>query len=152
VLSEPVKEKRELALEFGADQVIDPLSGNLVLQGYTITQGAGFNAVFECSGRTGLIPEAMNLTGPAGTICQLSVVYENVEINPAVLMFKELKLTAAYGNTHVENIQCLRWMSEGKLDVRPLITDTVTLDQLPQVYRERIHTGKTIKVLVRIGE
>ena len=152
VVSEPVKEKRELALEFGADRVIDPLSENLVLQGYAITKGAGFNVVFECSGRKGLIPEAMNLAGPAGTICQLSVIYENIEINPAVLMFKELKLTAAYGNTHEENIQCLRWMSEGKLDVRPLITDTVTLDQLPQVYQERIHTGKTIKVLVRIGE
>ncbi|MBI4767947.1 MAG: alcohol dehydrogenase catalytic domain-containing protein [Deltaproteobacteria bacterium] len=152
VVSEPMKEKRKLALEFGADIVIDPLTENLVLQGYTITKGAGFNVVFECSGRKGLVPEAMNLAGPAGTICQLSVVYENIEINPAVLMFKELKLTAAYGNTHEENRQCLRWMSEGKLDVRPLITDMIALDELPQVYKERIHIGKTIKVLVHIGE
>lgn len=152
VVSEPLEEKRELALGFGADRVVDPLSENLVQQGYAITEGAGFNVVFECSGKKGLVPEAMNLAGPTGTICQLSVLYENIEINPAVLMFKELTLTAAYGNTHEENIQCLRWMSEGKLDVRPLITDTVTLDQLPQVYLERIHTGKTIKVLVRIGE
>jgi (R,R)-butanediol dehydrogenase/meso-butanediol dehydrogenase/diacetyl reductase len=151
VVSEPLKEKRELALQFGADRVIDPLTENLVLQGYTVTKGAGFNVVFECSGRKGLVPEAMNLAGPAGTICQLSVLYENIEINPAVLMFKELKLTAAYGNTHEENRQCLRWMSEGKLDVRPLITDMITLDELPQVYKERIHIGKTIKVLVRIG-
>ncbi len=152
VVSEPVEEKRNLALHFGADRVIDPLSENLVLQSYTVTKGAGFNVVFECSGRKGLVPEAMNLAGPAGTICQLSVVYENIEINPAVLMFKELKLTAAYGNTHEENIQCLRWMTEEKLDARPLITDMITLDQLPQVYQERIHPGKTIKVMVRIGE
>jgi threonine dehydrogenase-like Zn-dependent dehydrogenase len=66
-------------------------------------------------------------------------------------MFKECKLTAAYGNTPEENRQCLRWMPWGKVDARPLITDTITLDRLLQVYKEGIHTGKTIKVLVRIG-
>jgi 2-desacetyl-2-hydroxyethyl bacteriochlorophyllide A dehydrogenase len=152
VVSEPVKEKRELALEFGADRTIDPFTENLVLQGYTITKGRGFHLVFECSGRKGLMPEAMNLAGPAGSVCQLSVIYDNIEINPAVLMFKELTLTAAYGNTHEENRQCLRWMSEGKLDARPLITDLITLEQLPQAYQNKIHTGKTIKVMIRIGE
>jgi len=152
MVSEPVEEKRELARQFGADWVIDPLKENLTLLAYTITNGSGFTVVFECSGRKGLIPEAMNLAGPSGTVCQLSVIYENIEINPAVLMFKELSLTAAYGNTHEENRQCLQWMSEGKLDARPLITDMITLEELPQVYKERIHTGKTIKVLVRIGE
>jgi 2-desacetyl-2-hydroxyethyl bacteriochlorophyllide A dehydrogenase len=152
VVSEPVQEKRNLALRFGADRAIDPISENLILQSYAATKGSGFDVVFECSGRKGLVPEAMNLAGPAGTICQLSVIYENIEINPAVLMFKELKLTAAYGNTHEENLQCLQWMSEGKLDARPLITDLIPLGQLPQIYKERMHTGQVIKVMLQIGE
>lgn len=94
----------------------------------------------------------MNLAGPAERICQLSVIYDQIEINPDVLMFKELTLTAAYGNTQEENLRCLQWMSEGKLDVRPLITDMITLEQLPQICQERIQTGKTIKVMVCIGE
>ncbi|MEA1970581.1 MAG: hypothetical protein U9N37_03050, partial [Thermodesulfobacteriota bacterium] len=58
----------------------------------------------------------------------------------------------SYSNTHEENIQCLRWMSEGKIDGRPLITDYTGLDDLPRIYRERIDTGRAIKVMLRIGE
>jgi hypothetical protein len=33
-----------------------------------------------------------------------------------------------------------------------MISDDVPLEQLPQVYRERIDTGLAVKVLLRIGE
>jgi hypothetical protein len=43
-------------------------------------------------------------------------------------------------------------MQAGKLDGRALISDLITLDELPRVYTERIHTGKAIKVMLQIGE
>ena len=33
-----------------------------------------------------------------------------------------------------------------------MISHVISLVELPQLYRERIHPGKTIKVLVKIGE
>ncbi len=152
VISEPLAEKRELALDFGADIAIDPLAENLFARTFEINDGTGFETIFECAGQPGLIAEALDLAGPGGTVCQLSVMYNNIEINPALIMFKELRLMASYGNTHEENIQCLKWMAEGKLDAKPLISDLIPLDKLPEVYKTRIHPGKAIKVLLQIGK
>jgi threonine dehydrogenase-like Zn-dependent dehydrogenase len=39
-------------------------------------------------------------------------------------------------------------MAEGKLDGNPLITDLISLDELPDVYKKRIDTGLAIKVMI----
>ncbi len=152
VVSEPIPEKREMALAFGAAQVIDPISENLHQRVFEMQAGIGFETVFECSGRADTITTALDLAGPTGMVCMISVVYENIEINPATMMFKEVQMSASYGNTHEENAECLQWMSEGKLDARPIISDSISLDQLPSTYQTRIHTGKAVKVMLNIGE
>jgi threonine dehydrogenase-like Zn-dependent dehydrogenase len=58
----------------------------------------------------------------------------------------------SYSNTHEENRQCLDWMARGLLDGRPLITDEIPLQDLPRVYRERIHPGLAIKVMLAVGQ
>jgi 2-desacetyl-2-hydroxyethyl bacteriochlorophyllide A dehydrogenase len=152
IVSEPSVAKRDLALKFGADQVIDPLQNDLVASSFGITNGEGFSTVFECAGLPDLISVGMNVVGPGGTVCQISVVYKDIMINPAILLFKEIRLTGSYGNTHEENIQCLKWMADKKLDAVPLISDYTTLDELPGLYKDKISTGNTIKVMINIGE
>ncbi len=152
VVSEPLENKRSLAMEFGADLVVDPLEENLILKSFEITEGKGFETVFECAGHPQLIATGMNVAGPGAIVCQLSVVYRDIIINPALMMFKEIKLTGSYGNTHEENIQCLKWMAEKKLDPAPLISDHTTLDRLPRIYKEKISRGESIKVMINIGD
>ena len=43
-------------------------------------------------------------------------------------------------------------MQEGRLDGRAMITDLIALDELPGVYKERIDAGRTIKVMLQIGD
>jgi len=152
VVSEPVPEKRELALQFGADIVLDPFKDNLVAEAFQLNKGCGFSSVFECSGLKSQLSVAIDLAGPGGKVCLLSVLHEDTLVSPTNLMFKELTLFSSYGNTHAENIQCLKWISEGVLDPLPLISDWCTLDELPDVYRDRIKTGKATKVMLKIGE
>jgi threonine dehydrogenase-like Zn-dependent dehydrogenase len=71
---------------------------------------------------------------------------------PFLINLKEIRLTASNSNTHEENIQCLQWMAEGKIDARPLISDYAPLSRLPELYRERIDTGLAVKVLLQIGK
>ncbi|MBU2551108.1 MAG: alcohol dehydrogenase catalytic domain-containing protein [Proteobacteria bacterium] len=151
-LSEPVLEKRELALGFGADAVIDPLTENLGLRVFETTNGTGFETVFECSGVPACVQAALDAAARGGTVCVVSVISRPVEIPPILLNFKEVWLTGSYSNTHEENRRVLGWMAEGRLDGRPLITDLIGLEELPEVYRDRIDTGRAIKVMLRIGE
>ena len=81
------------------------------------------------------------------------VLFKEMTIHqPLAMNFKEFRFTGSYSNTHEENLRCLQWMAGGKIDARPLITDLISLEQLPQVYKERIHPGKVIKAMLRIGE
>lgn len=152
VLSEPLAEKRAIAESFGADGVIDPFTEDLGACIFNTTGGIGFEAVFECSGVADAIQTAMDAAARSGTVCVVSMNFGQISISPTTLNFKELWLTGSYSNTHEENVQCLQWMQAGKLDGRALITDLITLDELPRVYTERIHTGKAIKVILQIGE
>jgi (R,R)-butanediol dehydrogenase/meso-butanediol dehydrogenase/diacetyl reductase len=152
VLSEPVAKKRKLGRDLGADAAFDPATENIGLHVLKWTDGAGFDTVFECAGVAEALQTSMDAARKGGTVCVVSVGFNPVNIVPVTLNFKEIWVTGAYSNTHEENIRCLDWMAEGRLDGRPLISDLVQLEDLPRVYREKIHTGKAIKVMVSIGE
>ena len=151
ILSEPVDTKRNLARELGADHVIDPFGGEMGKLVFEMTSGVGFPAVFECAGVPDNIQKALDWVARGGDICVVSMMFAPAPIVPMTLNFKEARLTGCYSNTQEENRQCLQWMAEGRLDGRSLITDVVSLAQLPTVFRERIDTGRAIKVLVETG-
>lgn len=153
VLSEPMQEKRELGRVFGADHVIDPRGEDLRQKYREWTHGIGFETILECSGVAGNVPAAFELIASGGSLCMVSIIFGGIPLNqPMMMNFKEFRFTGSYSNTHEENIRCLTWMAEGKIDARPLISDLISLEELPHVYRERIHHGKTVKVMLRIGE
>ncbi|NWF55880.1 MAG: alcohol dehydrogenase catalytic domain-containing protein [Syntrophaceae bacterium] len=152
VLSEPVEKKRELGKRFGADFVLDPLKEDISRQGREWTGGIGFDTILECSGVPHNVSLAFTLVAKAGTISIVSM-FKGLAVNqPMALNFKEPRLNWSYSNTHEENIQCLNWMAAGKIDAREMITDLIPLEELPRVYRQRIHPGETIKVMLKIGE
>ena len=151
-LSEPVKEKTALGKLYGADYLIDPLHENLKEKALEWSRGIGFETILECAGVPENLPLAFELVAKCGSICIISIMFKPFLINqPMATNFKEFRFTGSYSNTHEENLQCLQWMAEGKIDARPLITDLISLDQLPQVYKERIHPGRVIKVMLQIG-
>jgi threonine dehydrogenase-like Zn-dependent dehydrogenase len=151
-LSEPVAGKLSLGLKVGADHAIDPVTEDLGQHAFLTTEGSGFETIFECSGVKTLVQQGMDVAARGGTVCVVSVMYDTAAISPATLNFKEIVLTGSYSNTHSENIQCLTWMANGKLDGRVLISDEITLEQLPRIYKEKICMGTAVKVMVRIGD
>ena len=152
VLFEPVASKRDIAVLYGADQVFDPLAKDADQKAMAAAPG-GYRKIFECSGVKANINRAVLLAEDAGEICIVSMIFSPVSLEaPFLVNLKEIRLTASNSNTHAENIQCLNWMAQGKLDARPLISDYEPLSRLPDVYRERIDTGLAVKVLLKIGE
>jgi (R,R)-butanediol dehydrogenase/meso-butanediol dehydrogenase/diacetyl reductase len=152
VLFEPVQEKRNIALLYGADQAFDPWEENLNQTVLSLALG-GFDKIFECSGITANINRALHLSADNGQVCIVSVLFKPIEISePYLINFKEIRLTASISNTHEENKQCLVWMASGLIDAGPMISDLVPLEQLPEIYRTRIDPGLAIKVLLQAGD
>jgi threonine dehydrogenase-like Zn-dependent dehydrogenase len=152
VLSEPVAAKRDLGSAFGAHAVMDPLADDTGAKVFASTAGQGFDAVYECSGVADNIARALDWVARGGDVCIISMIFSAASIQPLTINFKEARLTGCYSNTHAENRLILRWMAENRLDGQALISDRTTLARLPQIYRERIATGQTIKVMVDIGD
>ena len=46
----------------------------------------------------------------------------------------------------------LEWLRQKKLDAKAMISDFTSLEELPRLYRDRIHPGKVTKVMIQIGE
>lgn len=152
VLSEPVAFKRDLGRVQGADQVVDPTAEDILQAAFQCTRGQGFDIVFECSGSPNVIQSGLDAAARGGMVCIVSIMFQEAHVVPMTFNFKEVSLTGSYSNTHEENRRILKWMAEGKLDGRSMITDLVPLEALPSVYRRRIDTGEAVKVMLAIGE
>lgn len=152
VLSEPVAEKREIGQTLGADFTIDPFNENLGYHVFNYTNDIGFENVFECSGAAESFQHALEFSASRAIICVVSVIYQSLTIQPRILNQKEVMITGSYSNTHEENQECLNLMAVGNLDAKPIITDVISLEELPAIYKSRIETGKATKVMLKIGD
>lgn len=70
---DPVPEKRELALELGAQHVIDPFTQDVVQECDRITDGMGYDFVFEMSGSPKAAPLCPQIIGKCGSIIYFGV-------------------------------------------------------------------------------
>lgn len=153
VLVEPKERNRELGKIWGADYVFDPFKVDLPSVIKEITHGWGAETVLECSGLVENVSWACDLVAKGGVICIISILFKNLLIkNPLIFNLKEFQLTGSFSNTHEENIKCLYLIAEGKIKPTAMITELIPLTLLPAVYKEKIHPGKSLKVMLQIGE
>jgi len=79
-VSDPVPQKRENAIAMGAQYAIDPIKEDLVARGMEITDGKGFDHVFEVSGVPAAAPPCLELLARCGTVTYFAVFPPNYEL------------------------------------------------------------------------
>lgn len=153
VLADPIEAKQQLGLDLGVDRTVDPLSVDMVAFSREVTNDLGFNVVFECSGIPGNVQLAIECASVSGYVSLVSMILGEVSIQPMTINYRrEIHLVGSWSSSAEDNAACLDLMASGQIDPTPLISDYIELEQLPEVYRERIHPGKSVKVLVKIGD
>ena len=73
IVSEPMGPRRELALELGATDVIDPIASDDLAAAVRAVAPAGVNYVLDTSGRTSVIGAAVGALAHCGTMGILAV-------------------------------------------------------------------------------
>ena len=145
VLSEPVAERREMALSLGADQVIDPARDDPLAAGGALAGGA--DVVIEAVGSRATTAQALTWAAPGGTVLWFGVTPPGhlIEVEPNLIFRKELTIAGARINpfTHGAAVDLL---ASGRIRVAPLITQTIPLEALPEVLARP--AGGEIKTLV----
>lgn len=97
VVVEPVASKREAAMRFGADAVVDPGDGSgTMVDVLTANNGACYDAVLEVSGSRESAQMAINLLARGGSLVYFGLygMDFNLEVNLFNLYWKDATITA----------------------------------------------------------
>lgn len=125
--------RRALAERLGADAVIDPAGGEVARR---VSEAAGGppTVVFECVGVEGTLQQAMDLVAVRGRVIVVGACMTPDRITPMTGINKHLTLQFVLGYTPQEYAEALAALGDGKLDTSPIVTRTVTLDELPAAF------------------
>jgi (R,R)-butanediol dehydrogenase/meso-butanediol dehydrogenase/diacetyl reductase/L-iditol 2-dehydrogenase len=150
-LSEPIAERRELALRFGAKNVIDPIKENIRDAAERITGGRGFDVVFDCTGSTKAVYDLPFVTAKGGKLIY-SAMYPNDFEMPLNLYkfcyYNELTITGMYVAPYAFP-RAAQMLPE--LDLAPLTTKVFELEDAVAAFDAQV-SGKYPKILIRCNK
>jgi (R,R)-butanediol dehydrogenase/meso-butanediol dehydrogenase/diacetyl reductase len=154
-VSEPTTTRRELAGETGATETLDPAATDVVA---TLDErtGDGVDVAFEVSGTEAGLSDAIRSTRPDGCVTIVSIFDEEVAINPTDIVAPERTVVGTLGSLagprapRGEFRTAARWLSEGRIDVGPLVTATIGVEEIvSEGFEALLAEGSThVKILV----
>jgi (R,R)-butanediol dehydrogenase/meso-butanediol dehydrogenase/diacetyl reductase len=148
VVVEPNPQRRELARQLGADDVVEP--GPAADEAVKArTHGLGADVVYECVGRPAAVQSAVDLARRGGSMCLIGVAEDDATISPAAWLVKEIRVTGALAYFHEEFELAMGMMADGRFRTEPSHTLTASLDGLAESLAD-LASGRSeqVKVLV----
>jgi (R,R)-butanediol dehydrogenase/meso-butanediol dehydrogenase/diacetyl reductase len=138
--------RAELAMEMGASGFVAP-SENPVAD---VNQALGGTPeiVFECVGKTGLIQRCIEHVAPRGTVIVAGLCAHPDTFNPFMLVAKECRLQATAFYTTRDFHTTLDVLESGDTVPHSMITDTITIDEIPVTFEALKQRTTQCKVLI----
>ncbi|SDO74533.1 2-desacetyl-2-hydroxyethyl bacteriochlorophyllide A dehydrogenase [Lutimaribacter pacificus] len=148
VVSERSAGRRDAARAAGADDVIDPLAESDLGAAFAARAGGAPDVIFECVGAPGVIQSCIDVAAPRGTVVVVGVCLKEDTILPARAVHKELRLQFAMGYSEADFGQVLGLLDRGEIAAEELITDRVSLSDLPDAFEGLRSPDTQIKVMI----
>lgn len=139
LVSEADASRREIAERLGADAVIDPVAGapDRVRE---LTDGLGSHLAVECAGVATAMDDCLAATRRGGRIVVAGTFERPYQVNLLQLLVQEKSIIGTVGYPD-EFREAVELIVSGAIDVSPLISDVVSLDELPSVF-ERLSASR----------
>jgi (R,R)-butanediol dehydrogenase/meso-butanediol dehydrogenase/diacetyl reductase len=110
--------------------------------------GGKADVVFECVGIPGLIDQAVQQVRNRGTILLLGLCTRPDPINSFAMLSKEVRLVTSAFFTVPEYRAALDALAAGAIEPRLLVTDTIALEDTPEVFESLKRRSGQCKVLI----
>ena len=148
IVIEPNMQRQSLARSLGATFVVAPGAEAEALVREQ-TNGLGADIVYECVGRAPAIQAAVGLARRGGSMCLIGLSDTDASITPGVWLVKEITVTASLAYTHEEFDLAMGMIADGRLQLDPLHSSTVSLAGLGDALADLAGGSSTqTKVLV----
>ncbi|MBI4832158.1 MAG: alcohol dehydrogenase catalytic domain-containing protein [Candidatus Lindowbacteria bacterium] len=149
--TERVEKRAQTAKQFGADIVMNP-QDDVLDKLADLTNSVGVDYVFECVGVPDTTQEAFNLVRRAGKVVLVGVCMEPATVQPVLWIIKEVSMQTTLGFTRAEFEDILDFMHKGIIKADNLVSETVSLDDVPQAFERLLSPNTELKVLVEFED
>lgn len=149
IVSEPVASRRAVALDLGADRVVDPTTEDLAAIVAEETDGRGADVVIVCIGIPQLVNGAFEAARPRGKVNLFAGFPKDVmaEVDPNLIHYKELTVTGSSNSTTAEYQRAVQLIETGRINVKALITHRYSLAEVDQALAAAV-SPDALKVVV----
>jgi threonine 3-dehydrogenase len=140
--------RRAMALKMGADEAIDPSTGDAVAHVRAATDGAGADVLLEMSGHPVAIRQGFQMLRAGGRASLLGLSTEPVALDlVADIIFKGATVHGIFGRRMFETwVQMTELLKAGKLNLEPLFGEKFPLGKFVEAFR-LLENGLAGKIL-----
>jgi S-(hydroxymethyl)glutathione dehydrogenase / alcohol dehydrogenase len=155
IVSDPVAGRRDAALNFGATDVLDPTTDDVVATCQDLTRGVGVDYAFDAAGSAALLDAGLRATRRGGATVGVGAppADQVLTIAPAVLhVVQEKKLLGCIfgsSNPHREVPRLLALWQRGALDLESMITFRRPLDEINEGFDD-MRAGRGIRTMLTL--
>lgn len=152
VLSDPHPERRSLALELGAADVIDARGEDVGARVDAITDGEGFDVIFEIAGSQSSVQQAFEYAKPGGMVLLGGVCGQEVlPINTQHIVRNEVTVQGAFASRwQMEN--AVKLLERTDLDFSPIVGLKVPWTEAGTALSETSQRKDICKVVLMFDE
>jgi 2-desacetyl-2-hydroxyethyl bacteriochlorophyllide A dehydrogenase len=153
IVSELSEVRKQLALELGADLVIDPREEDVAQAVFRVTHGRGADASFDASGvGKASLQVAVDSLAPAARAVIVAGFHHDVPLDVMPFLFKEKILTGSFAYTAQEFEAVRDAIVDGRIKPERLISSTISLSEVVEKgIKHLLGEGRSseVKILVQ---
>ncbi|HEY1684985.1 MAG TPA: NAD(P)-dependent alcohol dehydrogenase [Tepidisphaeraceae bacterium] len=151
IMSDVQQPKLDLAARLGPITPVNVAQENLKDVVNKLTDGWGADVVFECSGNDKAVASVFDTLCPGGRVVLIGMPGKPVAVDVVAAQVKEASIETIFRYAHVYP-RALALMGSGKIDVKPLITDTFEFKESVAAFDYACHMKPTsVKAQIVIG-
>ena len=137
----------DLAKKLGADKLINPLKSDLSEAILQETEGKGANVTLEAVGYAKTFADAVSITRMGGHVVAVGNLEKKAEFDLQQLVAKEHTFTGSYASSG-EFRDCIELVASGKINVEPLISDILPLEEGPDAFDRLLKADENLLKIV----
>ena len=151
IVSEPSEARRSVALELGADAVVDPTSQDPVKAIIELTDGAGPHEVYECAAAKPTLHDALDMVRRKGNVMLVALAWEDVPLLPVDWAGKEIQLNTTFASEPYDFKVAVDLIASKKFVLEPLLsdTDTIELKDIQEAFESLIKPSNQIQMVIK---
>ncbi|MHB1334832.1 MAG: zinc-dependent alcohol dehydrogenase family protein [Candidatus Humimicrobiaceae bacterium] len=150
LVSETIKERREIALEYGATKTINPNEQDVEKE-IKKMKYCGADVVFECTGIGKVAESALHLARRGGHIVLFGVCPkgETIPVTPFDINENELFISGSFNNPNTQ-IKAIEMLASGKIKTDKLINPIFKLNDFDKVWSS-FGAENTMRIMIDMG-